>query len=83
MDQQKRLSNEKQFEEWIEKIDGGRIYSFQISGKHGWIAKYLKETDADETTLKFWQEIYDHKNNLIEIHQKYPIDTGHKKIKIE
>jgi hypothetical protein len=81
MSENKRLSNEKEFDEWIEKQNGGRIYSFQISGKHGWVSKYLKETNADEITIKFWQEIYDEQGNLKEIHEKYPVDKGHKKLK--
>lgn len=76
----KRLSNEKEFDEWIEKEDGGRIYSFEIVGRLGWLSKYLKETDADENTLKFWQEIYDENWGLKEIHEKYPIDKGHKNV---
>lgn len=66
MNGQKRLINEKEFDKWIEKTDGGRIYSFEIQGKYGWISKYLKETDSNEVTLKFWQEIYDEKQNLRE-----------------
>ena len=80
MDVQKRLNNEKHFEDWTEKKDGGRIYYFQVPGKYGWFLKYLKETDEDEITLRFWQEIYDEKRNLREIHEKYPIDEGHKKL---
>ena len=74
------MENEKRFEIWIEKLDGRRIYSFKIHGRHGWISKYLKETDADEITIRFWQEIYDENGNLKEIHEKYPFDKGHKKI---
>ncbi|MEP6512472.1 MAG: hypothetical protein ABJA79_01290 [Parafilimonas sp.] len=80
MNIEKRTANEKKFDGWIEKIDGGRVYSFQIHGKHGWLAKYLKETDAEENTLKFWQEIYDDKGILKEIHEKFPVDKGHQKI---
>ena len=81
MNEQKRLGNEKRFDVWIEKPGGGRIYSFEISGRRGWSSKYLKETDADEITIKFWQEIYEENKNLKEIHGKYPIDKGHKKLK--
>jgi len=79
MDQKKRKQNEKEFDQWSEKDEGGRIYSFEISGKLGWKAKYLKEVDANENTIRFWQEIYDESNVLKEIHEKYPIDKGHKK----
>ena len=43
-------------------------------------ARYLKEVDASETTLRFWQEIYDDQNRLVEVHEKYPVDKGHRKL---
>ena len=43
-------------------------------------ARYLKEVDAQETTVRFWQEIYDDQGNLVEIHEKYPVDKGHQKL---
>ena len=81
MNQKKRLSNENEFNSWSDKKDGGRIYSFEILGRFGWISRYLKETDENENTIKFWQEIYDEEGNLKEIHEKYPVDKGHKKLK--
>ncbi|MEO7293247.1 MAG: hypothetical protein ABIW34_09105 [Ginsengibacter sp.] len=75
-----RQKNETEFESWIDKEDGGRIYSFEIAGKLGWKAKYLKEVDSEEVTIKFWQEIYNQNNILKEIHEKYPVDKGHKKL---
>ena len=80
MNKKQRLKNEIEYESWIEKEDGGRIYSFEIKGKLGWKAKYLKEVDREEVTIRFWQEVYDDKNVLKEIHEKYPVDTGHKKL---
>lgn len=80
VNEKKRQKNEIQFDLWIEKEDGRRIYSFEILGKLGWKAKYLKEVNSEETTLKFWQEVYDENNVLREIHEKYPVDRGHKKI---
>jgi len=35
MGEHKRLGNEKEFNVWIDKPDGGRIYSFEISGRFG------------------------------------------------
>ena len=32
---------------------GGRIYYFEINGKFGWKAKYLKEVNKDEITIRF------------------------------
>ena len=59
---------------------GGRRYHLDIIGRQGWKARYLKEVDAAEQTLKFWQEIYDDMGRLVEIHEKYPVDKGHRKV---
>ncbi len=40
MKEKKRQKNENEYESWIEKEDGGRIYSFEVQGKLGWKAKY-------------------------------------------
>lgn len=80
MDEKKRHKNETDYELWIEIENGGRLYSFEIPGKLGWKAKYLKEVDSEEVTIRFWQEVYDENNIMREIHQKYPVDEGHKKL---
>jgi hypothetical protein len=41
------------------------------------MARYVKMVDAGETTLEFWQEIYDETGHLVERHLKYPEDRGH------
>jgi len=75
-----RLANEKKFGNWAELPDGGRTYWIDVSGKTGWRARYSKEVDGNEVTIRFWQEIYDDTGKLVEIHQKYPVDTGHEKV---
>jgi hypothetical protein len=45
-----------------------------------WRARYLKQVDAQENTIRFWQEIFDNNGVLVEVHQKYPVDLGHKSI---
>ena len=80
MKNRKRKENEKKFSDWKPTPNGGRIYWLDVKGKIGWKARYLKEVDENENTLKFWQEIYDEQNNLVEIHEKYPYDKGHKKL---
>lgn len=80
MDFIKRQENEKKFSNWEELPDGSRLYWFVIEGRLGWKAKYLKKVDSKESTLFFWQEIYDKAGILVEVHEKYPIDKGHKKI---
>ena len=46
----------------------------------GWLARYLKVVDANETTLRFWQEIYDERGKLVETHEKLPVDQGHQNV---
>lgn len=57
--------------------DGGRLYWRDVIGRRGWMAKYFKEVDASESTLRFWQEIYNPEGILVEVHHKYPEDRGH------
>ncbi len=72
--------NEREYDTCKQKEDGGRIHSFDVAGKFGWKAKYLKEVNREEVTVRFWQEIYDQNDILKEIHEKYPVDKGHKKL---
>jgi hypothetical protein len=44
------------------------------------MARYVKEVDAEEVTVRFHQEIYDDTGRLVEVHQKYPVDEGHRKV---
>ncbi len=75
-----RVQNEKKFGSWTDLPDGGRRYWLDVAGKMGWRARYLKEVDSQETTVRFWQEIYDDQSKLVEIHEKYPVDKGHQKV---
>ena len=74
-----RPQNEKKFDRWEELPGGGRRYRLDVAGRLGWQARYLKEVAADETTVRFWQEIYDDTGKLMETHEKFPVDKGHKK----
>ena len=74
-----REQNQKKFGQWEEVAGGGRRYWRDVPGRLGWRARYLKEVDAQETTLRFWQEIYDEQGKLVEVHEKYPVDKGHQK----
>jgi len=75
-----RLQNEHKFGHWEELPHGGRRYWFEVAGRRGWKARYVKEVNADENTIRFWQEIYDNQNTLIEMHEKYPVDEGHRPV---
>ncbi|MBI3592383.1 MAG: hypothetical protein HY099_02700 [Nitrospirae bacterium] len=83
MGRNKRSLNERKFP-YLEKLaNGGRKYWLEVNGRHGWKAKYVKEVDVNEETVGFYQEIYDDKGNLVEIHEKYPVDRGHRKLEGE
>ncbi|MEI6534617.1 MAG: hypothetical protein WCN98_04690 [Verrucomicrobiaceae bacterium] len=75
-----RKQNELKFGAWDELPGGGRRYWLEVTGRMGWLARYVKEVDAQELTIKFWQEIYSEQMKLVEIHEKYPVDKGHKKV---
>jgi len=51
-----------------------------VWGRVGWKARYVKEVDENEVTVRFYQEIYDEMEKLVEVHHKYPIDQGHQKV---
>jgi hypothetical protein len=75
-----REQNERKFPSWRELNEGGRIYWIDVKGRQGWLARYLKIVNASEVTVRFWQEIYDDSGRLIEVHQKFPVDEGHRKV---
>jgi hypothetical protein len=75
-----RKQNESKFGSWEELAEGGRRYRLEVEGRLGWQARYLKEVDREERTLRFWQEIYDENGRLVEVHEKYPVDKGHQKV---
>ena len=75
-----REQNEKKFPNWEILETGGRRYWLDIQGRHGWQARYVKEVDAREVTVRFYQKIYDEKGKLVEVHHKYPVDQGHQKV---
>lgn len=75
-----RSQNEKKFGQWEELFGGGRRYRLDVTGRLGWLARYFKEVDANETTLRFWQEVYDDQDKLVETHEKFPVDKGHQKM---
>jgi len=77
---QKREQNEKKFSRWVDLPEGGRRYWFEVRGRFGWKALYVKEVDAGEETTRFRQEIYNDHGDLVEVHEKFPVDKGHKKI---
>lgn len=72
-----REQNERKFPSWDVLQGGGRRYWLDVVGRSGWKARYVKEVDSDERTLRFYQEIYDESGQLVEVHHKYPVDLGH------
>ncbi len=76
----KRRLNERKFTTWVKLSGGGRKYWLEIEGRHGWKARYVKEVNDIEETIKFYQEVYDNKGKLVEIHEKFPLDKGHRNV---
>lgn len=76
-----RYANERKYKKWKETENGKRVYERKVEGKHNWYAIYYKEVDATENSLRIWQEIFNEQNELVEIHHKFSVDTGHQKIK--
>jgi hypothetical protein len=49
--------------------------SYEVKGRSGRLAKYVKEVDAEESTVRFYQEVFDADGRLCEVHEKYPVKT--------
>ena len=75
-----RQQNERTFQFWVELASGSRIYFRKISGRSAGFARYFKEVDAMENTVRFWQEIYDRDGKLVARHEKFPFDSGHQSV---
>lgn len=75
-----RAQNERKFRHWEQLPNGGRRYVREFAGRAGGRARYIKEVDADEKTTRFAQEIYDWSGRLIAVHEKFPVDLGHKQL---
>ncbi len=75
-----REQNERKFGQWEDAQVGGRRYWLDVASRSGWKVRYVKEVDAKEVTLRFYQEVYNEKGDLVEVHDKYPVDLGHRKV---
>ena len=73
-----REQNERKFGRWEELPNGPRRYIRDYVGRAGGRARYIKEVDKDEVTTRFAQEIYDREGALIAVHEKFPVDLGHR-----
>ncbi len=73
-----REENERKFGTWEELPNGARRYTRDYAGRAGGRARYVKDVDANERTTRFAQEIYGRDGRLIAVHEKFPIDLGHR-----
>jgi hypothetical protein len=73
-----RSDNERKFPNWEDLANGGRRYWREVVGRRGWRARYVKIVDASENTISFVQEIYNSVGELVQIHEKFPEDKGHR-----
>jgi hypothetical protein len=76
-----RNQNEREFKHWQDLPDGGRRYWRDRPGRVHGLQRFVKVVDSHENTLLVVQEIYNESGELVEQHQKYPIDTGHQVVK--
>jgi hypothetical protein len=82
MNAHKRRENERKFGQWEPLPNGGRRYFYNVpSRRTGWMARYVKDVNNREETIRFVQEIYNAEGILVASHQKFPEDTGHQRIK--
>jgi hypothetical protein len=75
-----RAQNERKFKDWEGLLNGGRRYVREFVGRASGRARYIKEVDANERTVRFAQEIYDASGRLVAVHEKFPVDLGHKQL---
>jgi hypothetical protein len=75
-----RAQNERKFKRWEELPGRGRRYIREFMGRAGGRARYVKDVDTNERTIRFMQEIYDATGRLVAVHEKFPVDLGHKRL---
>lgn len=64
---------------WIYRMAAGGT-RYDVNSRSGWRARYVKGVDAEESTVRFYQEVHDGDGKLREVHHKYPVDRGHKQV---
>ena len=47
MNPEKRAQNARKFGTWDDLPKGGRRYWFEVKGRSGWCARYVKEVDSN------------------------------------
>lgn len=75
-----RQQNERKFGHWEDVPQTGRRYWPDVGSRSGWKVRYVKEVDLNEVTILFYQEVYNEIGELVEVHHKYPVDLGHRKV---
>lgn len=74
-----REQNERKFPTWETLPGGGRRYwSVERPGRDFGSQRFVKIVDENEVTIRFVQEVLDDDGKVIEIHQKFPVDEGHR-----
>ena len=73
-------------QKYVKKYSKGRVLDMGTgSGIQALTAlektKCVVAVDINEETLQFFQAIYNEEGELVEIHEKFPIDKGHSKFK--
>ena len=75
-----REQNERKFQQWEDLPRGERRYWLDVASRSRWKVRYIKEVDANEVTIRFYQEVYNKIGESVEVHHKYSVDLGHRKV---
>jgi len=75
-----RRQNERKFGNWQELAAGGRRYWYDVERSDGFTIRYVKFVDEKEVTTAIVQEFYDVSGILVEVHEKFPVDRGHRRV---
>lgn len=75
-----REQNERRYHYWEDLPGGGRRYWKVRAGRNSGWQRMVKVVDENEVTIQIVQEVLDNDGELVETHQKFPSDTGHRKL---
>jgi len=78
----RQKADENKFSCWAELPNGGRIYWLEVEGNSGWKVKYVKVVNCDEDPILLYQDIFNERGELVEIHERFPADKGHRRVEV-
>lgn len=76
----RRKRNERRFKHWEDLPNDARRYWYDSEREDGFTIRYIKVVNANEQTMALIQEVYDRSGKLVEVHEKFPVDRGHRRV---